>query len=126
MVRYYRALLSLVFLVPAGFYTKIYQGPGSVWVNYHLGGVLYVVFWCLVLVFFLRAVPPWKIAALVLAITCGLEFLQLWHPPLLEYIRHYQIGKALIGDCFDWIDFPHYLAGSIIGWAWLRLLEWKR
>jgi hypothetical protein len=126
MQRYYRALLSLVFLVPAGFYTKIYNGPGHTWVQYHLGGLLYVVFGCLVLMFLLRHAPAWKIALIIFIVNCGLEFMQLWHPPFLEYIRSYQLGKALIGLSFDWTDFPYYVAGSVIGWGWLKLLERKR
>jgi hypothetical protein len=123
MQRYYRVLLSLVFLVPAGFYSKIYNGPGQRWVEYHLGGLLYVIFGCLVLVFILRKTPAWKIALIVFIVNCGLEFMQLWHPPLLEHIRSYQLGKALIGSSFDWSDFPYYVVGSIIGWGWLKLLE---
>lgn len=119
----YRALLSLVFITPLGFYTKIYRGPGSLWAHDHLGGMLYVVFWCMVLVFVFRKTRPWKIALGVLLVTCGLEFLQLWHPLFLEHVRSYQIGKAMFGSFFDWYDFPHYFVGGIIGWAWLELLQ---
>lgn len=55
--------------------------------------------------------------------TCILEFLQLWHPPFLELIRSYLIGRLLIGTSFSWWDFPHYLVGCLIGWWWLAKLE---
>ena len=33
-----RALVSLAVIVPAGFYSKFYRGPGANWVNGELGG----------------------------------------------------------------------------------------
>jgi hypothetical protein len=122
MTRFSSTLLSLALITPLGFYTKIYQGPGAPWVHEHLGGVLYVVFWCLVLVLVFRKTQPWKIAPGVLLVTCGLEFLQLWHPLFLEYLRSYYIGRTILGTTFDWYDFPYYFAGWIIGWLWLKWL----
>ena len=39
--------LALVGLVPLGLYTKVYAGSAAAWVNNSLGGVFYVLFWCL-------------------------------------------------------------------------------
>ncbi|MGP8243973.1 MAG: hypothetical protein ACLQVN_05585 [Bryobacteraceae bacterium] len=41
-------LISLLVLVPVGFYSKFYRGPVREWVNDSLGGTFYVIFWCLV------------------------------------------------------------------------------
>jgi hypothetical protein len=43
-----RLLIALAILTPLGFTTKVYTGPGAWWVNDYLGGVLYVIFWMLV------------------------------------------------------------------------------
>ena len=109
--------LIILLLVPIGFYTKYYSGPGQVWVNNSLGGSLYVVFWCLVVFFFFPKAKPLKITIWVFSITCILEFLQLWHPPLLEYIRGNFIGRTILGNSFNWMDYLYYFFGGLIGFV---------
>ena len=116
-------LVSLLVVVPAGFFCKFYKGPGARWANDSFAGALYVVFWCLA-VFLAR--PCWRpraIASCVLAVTCVLEFLQLWHPPFLEWLRSFFVGRAILGNYFDWMDFPYYFLGAALGWAWLWGLQ---
>lgn len=116
-------IISILIIVPLGFYAKFYRGPAAFWVNNSLGGLFYEIFWCLALFLFLPQVKPWKIAAGVFVVTCLLECLQLWHPPFLEAVRSVFIGRALIGTDFTWSDFMYYLAGCGIGWLWMRLLQ---
>jgi hypothetical protein len=111
---------SLAVVLPAGFYTKFYRGPAAHWVNDSLDGVLYEIFWCLVWALLLPRAKLFRIALCVLIATCGLEFLQLWHPPFLEMLRSHFLGAAILGTTFDWLDFPHYIAGCSIGWLWLE------
>jgi hypothetical protein len=118
-----KTILSILLIVPVGLYSKRgYHGPGAAWVHDSLGGVFYVIFWCLVA----SLVPVrWKaawIAAAVLIGTCILEFLQAWHPPLLEMARSTFVGRTILGSYFDWFDFPYYFAGAAIGWVWLRAI----
>jgi len=108
--------------VPLGFATKFYAGPGAEWTQGSLGGVLYEVFWCLVFRFLLPRAHPSVIVLAVLTGTCALEFLQLWHPALLVTLRGTFLGRTVLGDTFAWSDFPHYVAGSALGWWWLRRL----
>ncbi len=116
-------ILSLFVVTPLGFLFKFYSGPAHWWFNNYGAGLLYVVFWILVVSFF---VPDRKwvnrIPILVLIVTCALEVLQLWHPWFLEKIRSYFLGEALIGTTFVWWDFPHYILGSLIGWFWLKAI----
>lgn len=118
-----RMILSLFVVTPLGFLFKFYSGSAHWWFNNYGAGLLYVVFWILVVSFF---VPDRKwvnrIPILVLIVTCALEVLQLWHPWFLEKIRSYFLGKALIGTTFVWWDFPHYILGSLIGWFWLKAI----
>jgi len=116
-------LISILIIVPLGIYSKFYSGQAARWVNDSLGGVLYVIFWCLFAFLFLSNTKPWKIAAVVFAITCFLEFLQLWHPPLLEFLRSNFIGRTILGTSFTWSDFPYYLVGGGIGWLWMKSLQ---
>jgi len=115
--------LSIVFLVPIGFATKFYHGPWQCWVENFLGGILYEIFWCLVIVFFFPSRKPLWIAGIVFGFTSILEVLQLWHPPLLEAIRSTFLGRALIGTSFTWLDFPHYVLGCLMGIAWIQKLR---
>ncbi len=116
-----RVIFSLLFVTPLGFLFKFYSGPAHWWFNNYGAGLLYEVFWILVVFFFfpnkktVNTIPVW-----VLAITCVLEVLQLWHPWFLEKIRSFFLGKALIGTTFTWWDFPHYVIGRLIGWVWIK------
>ena len=120
--REWPALVSTAVIVPVGFYSKAYRGPAAHWVNDSLGGVFYVIFWCLVATVLLPRARPGGIALSVLAGTCTLEFMQAWHPQLLEYLRSFFIGRTILGSYFDWTDFPYYFVGALLGWLWLRAL----
>ncbi|WP_138498835.1 DUF2809 domain-containing protein [Nostoc sp. PA-18-2419] len=116
-------ILSMLIVVPMGFLFKYYTGSGHKWFNDYGGDILYEIFWCLFAFWFFRSraaviqIPIW-----VFIITCIIEFLQLWHPPLLDEIRTRFIGKLLLGTTFVWWDFPHYLLGCVLGWLWLQQL----
>ena len=111
-----------------GFLFKFYTGSAHEWFNNNGAAVFYEIFWC-VFVFLLwnsrkavGQIPVW-----VFGVTCGLEFLQLWHPPILEF-RSTFIGPALIGTTFSWWDFLHYVLGCVLGWLWLRqiaVIAWE-
>jgi hypothetical protein len=116
-------MLSLALVVPAGFLARAPESPLAAPLRNAAGGILYEVFWCLA--FFLirpRRRGAWTVAAVVLALTCALELLQMWHPPLLERVRATSLGQLLIGSSFDWRDFPSYAAGCAIAWAWMWLV----
>ena len=116
-----KVFLWLCAITPVGFASKFYKGPWAWWFNNYAGGILYEIFWCLVGIFFFSKAKPFWIAFWVFAITCFLEFLQLWHPPFLEVIRRTFIGRTLIGTTFSMWDFLHYFVGCGIGWFWLRV-----
>ena len=115
--------MSILLVAPLGLYAKRgYQGPASHWAHDSLGGVFYEIFWALLLALAAPRMRAARVAAVVLAATCILEFLQLWHPPLLEALRANFIGRTILGSYFDWSDFPYYFAGTGIAWLWLRAL----
>ncbi|BAZ31532.1 hypothetical protein NIES4074_40050 [Cylindrospermum sp. NIES-4074] len=94
------------------------------WSNNYGTAIFYEIFWCLFAYYFFRSPAAIKrVPVGVFVITCILEVLQLWRPPLLEVIRATLIGKWLLGSNFDWWDFPHYLLGCVFGWLWLRQLQ---
>ncbi len=116
-------LLSILGITSLGFASKFYTGSYAKWFNNSLGGLLYEVFWCLVISFILIKTKPWKIALSVFIITCILELLQLWHPMFLEIIRSTFIGKTIIGTTFVSSDFIYYMIGSLSGWMLLKKIR---
>lgn len=121
-----RFVAALAVVTPLGFATKFYTGPGSEWVVNEAGGLLYVVFWILVVQMLFPRVSPLRTALAVTAVTSALEFGQLWHPPFLERIRATFLGRALIGATFAWSDFPYYAAGAVVGYGVARALTGRR
>ncbi len=116
-------LLALLVVTPLGFATKLYGGPGAAWVGNYGGGLVYVIFWILVVLAIAPRLPPGRVALGVLWVTCGLEVLQLWRPPFLEAIRSTYLGRALVGSTFSWWDFPHYVVGCAAGVGLARTLS---
>ncbi|MBT3754781.1 MAG: DUF2809 domain-containing protein [Candidatus Cloacimonetes bacterium] len=112
-------LISVLIITPLGFASKFYTGFGAKWFNNSLGGLLYEVFWCLVISLIFIQFKPWKIASFVFIVTCFLEFLQLWHPYFLEVLRSTFIGRTIIGNTFVLSDFIYYFLGSLMGCALL-------
>ena len=105
-------LVSICLIVPLGFYTKFYTGPETAWVNNSVGGVFYVIFWCLVIFLFYSNTKPIKIVSIVFISTSFLEFAQLWHPKFLEWLRSFFIGRTVLGTTFTYTDFLYYFIGS--------------
>ncbi len=117
--------VSILVITPLGFLTKAYQGPLAYWVNNSLGGLLYVTFWCLV---WGLVNPQWSernIAIAVLVVTSLLEFAQLWHPPVLNWLRSFYLGQVVLGTTFVWSDFFYYVVGAGLGWWWLKQIKTK-
>jgi hypothetical protein len=119
-------LLCICLVTPAGFLFKSYSGTGHTWFNDYGAGVLYEVFWCLVVFFIVpKARYITRIATGVFVVTCILETLQLWHPAFLQQIRSTFLGAALLGTTFVWWDFPHYVLGYLLGWLLMWALSKK-
>ena len=118
-----KALVLLLLLVPIGFATKYYPGPGRELLNNSLAGSLYVLFWCVALFCVRPALPPLHNIAWVVAATSVLEVLQLWHPPLLEAARSTFIGRAILGTTFSASDFAYYLLGAFAALPMIRWLQ---
>ena len=116
-----KLLLITLTLVPLGFAVKFaVPGPLGTWCRMYGAGVLYKIFWILALRLFFRRLTPAACGIIVFAITCVLEFMQLWHPPLLEAVRSTFLGAALIGTTFDPVDFAYYAVGSLLGFHFLK------
>ena len=116
-------LISLLLVIPLGFYTKAYNGIARDWVNNSLAGVFYEIFWILLFALLCNRCKPFSIAATVFIATSILEILQLWDSPFLELLRSYFLGRTILGNTFVWSDFFYYLIGSSVGYIWLRIIK---
>ena len=116
-------LLCLAVIFPLGLASKFYQGPLDWWVNDFGGGMLYEVFWILLVISIWPRAAPFWVAFWVFWLTAFVEVLQLWHPPFLTAIRSTFLGKMLLGTTFVWWDFPHYLVACLFTWLGLRALR---
>jgi hypothetical protein len=118
-------VVSLLFVTPAGFYLKFYSGPYHFWVNNSVAGVFYEIFWCLLVLLIIPGAKTWKIVLPVFIATCLLEFVQLCHNNLLDYLRGFFIGRTILGNSFNPSDFIYYVIGSIAAYIWIILLRRK-
>lgn len=117
-------LVTLFIVTPTGFLFKLYSGPVHHWFNDYGAGVMYEIFWCMVIFFFCpRKSAAAKIAVGVFLVTSFLEVLQLWQPWFLQQIRSTFFGGALLGTTFVWWDFPHYVLGCLVGWLWMKAIS---
>ncbi|AFY45651.1 DUF2809 domain-containing protein [Nostoc sp. PCC 7107] len=118
----WRTIFSLTIILPIGLFYSHYRYSVS-WLNQEVGGIFYQIFWCLfAFLFTTTRASVWQIPLWVLVITSLIEFMQLWHPPFLIWVRSFWWGRMLIGTAFTWVDFPYYFIGSGLGWLWLRLI----
>jgi hypothetical protein len=116
----YSRISALTVVSLLGLYTRFNSGPSAVWVNHYLGGVFYVIFWCLLVTVIWPNLNPLKIVISVLLASSMVECLQLWNPPYLAAIRRSIPGQILLGSSFDPADFVYYLIGSGISLILLR------
>lgn len=118
------SLVLLFILSAVGFWMwRCYRGWGQYWVKDYVSGIVYVM---VLSVAMFTVLPSRKntvrIPLIVFMLTCILEFLQLYKPPILQAFRATLIGQALIGTTFVWLQFPFYIAGAISSYFLLKFL----
>lgn len=117
-----RLALAIAVVVPLGIATKFVDVD---WVRSYVGGVLYVIFFTFLVLFLRPAWRPWRVSLGVFLATCAVEVLQLWHPEWLEPIRATFVGHALLGNTFQWLDFPCYAVGAALALALCPFLKYE-
>ena len=56
-----------------------------------------------------------RLSLLAFAISCAVEFSQIYQAPWINAIRHTTIGHLVLGSVFSWIDMAAYAVGVLIG-----------
>ncbi len=116
-------LVSMSLVASIGYVIRFAQTPTFAWLNDALGSIAYEIFWILLIAFLTPRTSLQAIAVGVCLTTCGVEWLQLWHPPFLEAARATLAGRLILGNTFNWLDFPSYVIGSGLGWLWARSVQ---
>ncbi len=116
-----RLWISASALIPIGYWVR-FHGFGPNEIKDALGSIAYEMFWIALGLACWPKVSPLKMSNGVFLLTCGLEFLQLWQPPLLQALRATLPGRLILGSTFSWSDFPAYGIGSLLGYLWVRFL----
>ena len=117
--------ISLLIITPVGFYTKFYSGPYYKLVNNKICDVFYVTFWILIFKVIYSKIKNIKLTIIIFIVTSIIEFLQLWHPSFLEYLRSFFWGRTLLGVQFTYSDFLYYFIGAIAGYLILTYQDYK-
>jgi Protein of unknown function (DUF2809) len=121
--RYRLALLvSMALIIPIGYGSRFYLSPELEWLRNWIGNLAYECFWLLFVMFWLPQISPLRAAMAVCLASFAIEFLQLWQPLWLQFLRATLFGRLVLGNSFYWADFPQYIAGSFLGWLWVSLL----
>lgn len=115
-------LLSIAIVVPIGYWVRFAPTDEWAWLHDALGSIAYETFWILLILLVWPQGSISKIAVTVFIATCALEVLQLWQPPFLQALRLTLPGRLVLGNTFSWADFPAYVVGSFVGYAWATLL----
>ena len=114
--------LCLLIIVLLGVGSFLLRGTSVDGLANFAGGALYVI----ALIFFILTLAPKysqrqhriPLCTFAFLFTCAIEFLQLWHPPILESIRATLPGRLVLGNTFSGIDFPAYFVGALVAsWA---------
>jgi glycopeptide antibiotics resistance protein len=114
-----KRVLLLLALIPIGLLgRKLPSVGGEI-----AGGVFYVLFFAVLITIPFPKLAPWQAALFAYLYTCGVEFLQLWHP--LDSFRATLFGKILLGSNFDPTDFVYYTLGGLVSFGVLRLMLQK-
>ena len=117
-------LLAAVLLVPViglGLLARSYRPDADTstllgFLATYTGDTLWPVMFCLIFRFLWPAVGTLPIVIGTFLLTQGIEFLQLWKPPLLQWMREKPILGFLLGTHFLWSDVVCISVGCVLAW----------
>jgi hypothetical protein len=116
-----KSIFLLIVIAGLGFASKFLPFFEGTWVSNQLSGLFYVTELCIIVYLVFPGNSSWIYGLTAFLLTSVLEILQLWDACFLESIRSTFLGQTIIGSSFNWLDFPMYLLGALLGWA---LLQW--
>ena len=95
------------------------------WFRNLFGNVAYETLLILLLLLIVPKMKPIAGAISVCLFSFVIEFSQLSKDPILVAARSKLLGRLNLDNGFTWEDFPLYVLGSLVGWAWvIQLRQW--
>ena len=124
----YRVILVInaILIIPIG-YAVTFSSILPEWFRNLFGNVAYETLLILLLLLIVPKMKPIAAAISVCLFSFVIEFSQLFQDPILVAARSNLLGRLILGNGFTWEDFPLYVLGSLIGWAWvIQLRRWVK
>ena len=124
----YRVILVInaILIIPIGYAVR-FSSILPEWFRNLFGNVAYETLLILLLLLIVPKMKPIAAAISVCLFSFVIEFSQLSKDPILVAARSNLLGRLILGNGFTWEDFPLYVLGSLIGWAWvIQLRRWVK
>ncbi len=122
----YRVVLAInaILITPIGYAVR-FSPLMPEWFGNLFGNVAYETLLILLLLLIVPKMKPIAGAISVCLFSFVIEFSQLSKDPILVAARSNLLGRLILGNGFTWEDFPLYVLGSLVGWAWvIQLRRW--
>ncbi|MCX5965550.1 MAG: DUF2809 domain-containing protein [Cyanobacteria bacterium] len=122
----YRVVLAInaILIIPIGYAVR-FSPLMPEWFRNLFGNVAYETLLILLLLLIVPKMKPIAGAISVCLFSFVIEFSQLSKDPILVAARSNLLGRLILGNGFTWEDFPLYVLGSLVGWAWgVQLRRW--
>lgn len=122
----YRAVLAInaILITPIGYAVRLSPTLPE-WFRNLFGNVAYETLLILLLLLIVPKMKPIAGAISVCLFSFVIELSQLSKDPILVAARSNLLGRLILGNGFTWEDFPLYVLGSLVGWAWvIQLRRW--
>ena len=120
----YRFILAInaIAIIPIGYVVR-FSPLLPEWFRNLFGNIAYEALLILLLLLIVPKMKPIVAAISVCLFSFVIEFSQLSQDPILVAARSNSIGRLILGNGFTWEDFPLYVLGSLVGWAWVIQLR---
>jgi hypothetical protein len=122
----YRVILAInaILIIPIGYAVRLSPILAE-WFRNLFGNVAYETLLILLLLLIVPKMKPIVAAISVCLFSFVIEFSQLSQDQILVAARSNLLGRLILGNGFTWEDFPLYVLGSLVGWAWvIQLRRW--
>ena len=123
----YRIILAInaILIIPIGYAVR-FSPTLPEWFRNLIGNVAYEILLILLLLLIVPKMRPIAAASSVCLFSFLIEFSQLVQDPIMVAARSNRLGRLILGNGFTWEDFPLYMLGSLVGWAWVvQLRRWS-
>ena len=124
----YRFILAInaILIIPIGYAVR-FSPLLPEWFRNLFGNITYETLLILLLLLIVPKMKPIAAAISVCLFSFMIEFSQLSQDPILVAARSNLLGRLILGNGFTWEDFPLYVLGSVVGWAWvIQLRRWVK